>query len=114
MLDAAAALASAVNYRNAGTVEFLVDGDEFFFLEINARLQVEHPITELRFDCDLVAAQLERGGRPTAQRNRSRRADMRSSAGFTPRMRTMISVPRRGRSCICNCPPDRGSGSTRF
>ena len=59
MLDAAAALASAVNYRNAGTVEFLVDGDEFFFLEINARLQVEHPITELRFDCDLVAAQID-------------------------------------------------------
>lgn len=58
MLDAAAALASAVNYQNAGTVEFLVDGEEFYFLEINSRLQVEHPITELRFDCDLVAAQL--------------------------------------------------------
>jgi acetyl/propionyl-CoA carboxylase alpha subunit len=58
MLDAAAALASAVKYQNAGTVEFLVDGDEFFFLEVNARLQVEHPVTELRFDCDLVAAQL--------------------------------------------------------
>jgi acetyl/propionyl-CoA carboxylase alpha subunit len=58
MVEAAAALATAVDYRNAGTVEFLVDGDDFFFLEINARLQVEHPVTELRFDCDLVAAQL--------------------------------------------------------
>jgi len=68
MLDAAAALATAVNYQNAGTVEFLVDGEEFFFLEINARLQVEHPVTELRFDCDLVAAQLDvAAGQPVIQ-----------------------------------------------
>jgi acetyl/propionyl-CoA carboxylase alpha subunit len=57
--DAAATLAAAVGYQNAGTVEFLVDGDNFYFLEINARLQVEHPVTELRFDYDLVAAQLQ-------------------------------------------------------
>ncbi|HEV3112304.1 MAG TPA: biotin carboxylase N-terminal domain-containing protein [Candidatus Binataceae bacterium] len=58
LMDAAAALASAVGYQNAGTVEFLVDGEVFYFLEINARLQVEHPVTELRFNCDLVAIQL--------------------------------------------------------
>ena len=60
MERAAVLAASAVDYRNAGTVEFLLDQDsgEFFFLEMNTRLQVEHPVTELRYDVDLVAAQL--------------------------------------------------------
>jgi len=58
MVEAAVALASAADYQNAGTVEFLLDREGFYFLEINARLQVEHPVTEMRFDCDLVALQL--------------------------------------------------------
>jgi acetyl-CoA carboxylase, biotin carboxylase subunit len=60
MEQAAVAAAATVNYRNAGTVEFLLDQDsgEFFFLEMNTRLQVEHPVTELRYGVDLVAAQL--------------------------------------------------------
>lgn len=58
LIEAAIRIAQAADYRNAGTAEFLVSDDQFYFLEVNARLQVEHPITELRFDRDLVCDQL--------------------------------------------------------
>jgi acetyl-CoA/propionyl-CoA carboxylase, biotin carboxylase, biotin carboxyl carrier protein len=58
MSDAAVAFARAIGYRSAGTAEFMLAGDEFFFLELNARIQVEHPVTEAVTGVDLVAEQL--------------------------------------------------------
>lgn len=60
MGEAAVNAAKAVNYVNAGTVEFIVDEDaNFYFLEMNTRLQVEHPITELVTGIDIVNAQIQ-------------------------------------------------------
>ena len=53
-------IADSSNYINAGTVEFLADNDEnFYFLEMNTRLQVEHTVTEMRYGIDLVKEQIK-------------------------------------------------------
>ncbi len=60
MEKTAVAIAEVVGYKNAGTVEFLLTKDfEFFFMEMNTRIQVEHPVTEAVFGLDLVKAQIQ-------------------------------------------------------
>lgn len=57
--DAAVKLMKNIKYINAGTVEFLVAGDEFYFIEVNPRIQVEHTITEMITGIDIVHAQIK-------------------------------------------------------
>jgi acetyl-CoA carboxylase, biotin carboxylase subunit len=59
MADAAMTLVRAINYVNAGTVEFIyeIESKKFFFIEMNTRIQVEHPVTEMVTGTDLVAEQ---------------------------------------------------------
>jgi acetyl-CoA carboxylase biotin carboxylase subunit len=72
LCDAAVRMAAEAKYTNAGTVEFLVDSKEvFYLLEVNARIQVEHPVTEMVTGMDLVQAQIRvAAGEPLGFRQR--------------------------------------------
>ena len=93
--EAACRIARQVGYLSAGTVEFIFEDGEFFFLEVNTRLQVEHPVTEMATGLDLVAEQirvaegapLSFGDTPPAPRGCSIEARILAedpSAGFLP------------------------------
>ena len=70
MSEAAVAFARAIGYRSAGTAEFMLSGREFFFLELNGRIQVEHPVTEAVTGVDLVVEQIRIAqGEPLAIRH---------------------------------------------
>ena len=58
MGDGATSLFRDLKYQGAGTIEFLVDGDNFYFMEVNARVQVEHPVTELVTGVDIIRQQI--------------------------------------------------------
>ena len=111
MSEAAVAFATAIGYASAGTAEFMLDGRDFFFLELNGRIQVEHPVTELVSGRDLIARpDPHRGGRATSCRSNTKSRATRSRCASTPRIRA-ASCRRPERSSGCGCRP--GSASTR-
>ena len=61
MCKGAVSLFSSLKYRGAGTIEFLVSGNNFYFMEVNARIQVEHPVSEMITGTDIIAEQIRVG-----------------------------------------------------
>lgn len=101
ILSDAVKLAKSVRYRNAGTAEFLVCGNEHYFIEINPRIQVEHTITEEITGIDLVAAQIQIAAGATLEQL-GLTQDRISTRGFAIQCRITTEDPAKGFS------PDTG------
>ena len=89
MSSAAVAFARAIGYTSAGTAEFMLAGRDFYFLELNGRIQVEHPVTELVTGRDLIRDQIR-----IADGERLGGSEQRSLAGHAVEVRLYAEDPR--------------------